>query len=479
MPLDFPIELPKDTIHPDAPGFGTLLWDSIKTTAVFGGAITGAVPAVAGGLATTLVVAPEAGFVIGYAVGAAVLGSISATLFSVPFAIAASQTRKFKSNTYIQSRVDEISSFTNKYDQQYIIDQIIQKDNDLSWWSIRSYESFMLMSKLKSEANLEEKWAALTIYMNEKSNSDAFVHNGKKLFNAILEISAEDEFQLRKAIQDDEVNTVKQIIESDPQLNLADSYGMTPLHRAAYNGSENVINYLINVKNTVKDARIYCPKHANHNKTALYLAIERNHPNNENQLRYSESAYTDTLLLAAKNGDKNIVEYLVGNQKNNLNLNARSNHHSRTAVQWADAKGHSDIAGYLVEHGAIDHDVIQLKAELKEFIGIINHPGWEQQGWSIFENHIPRGVKELQKQYPLNTWNTIDGLSRDEIFKTAASLKNFAATLGEGGGPNTKILYPMIKNLGKNTKRDFDQLDIFRLKRIEPTQESQRKFNIN
>ena len=52
------------------------------------------------------------------------------------------------------------------------------------------------------------------------------------------------------------------------------------------------------------------------------------------------------------------------------------------------------FAKYLVEQAnATDHDVIQLKHELTILLDIINNPNWPEQGWGLFSNHVPRGVR--------------------------------------------------------------------------------------
>ena len=209
-------------------------------------------------------------------------GIISATLFSLPFTVAAQHTRQFKSNDEITPNANLISSFTDTQDHQYIINEIIKKDNDLGWWGIRSHESSSLMARLTNEKlTLQEKWKALTTYMNDKSNSSAYIHNGKKLFNALLSIATENEFILRKnlqlALQTNNSETTQQIITLNPELiTQTDSNGMNFLHRAVVNNDVQTINTLIDTDIDLNIA-IDCPSHANHGKTILDLALEHGH----------------------------------------------------------------------------------------------------------------------------------------------------------------------------------------------------------
>jgi hypothetical protein len=136
------------------PEFSTLLWDNVKTTTIYSGVI----------------LAPIAAFL------------------SIPFSIAAKETRIFKSNIEIQSAIDFISSYTDQQDQKYIIEQILKRDNASSC-GLRSVESAWLKHRLAGNDVLTDKWQALKEYLNEKSNSGAHVHNGKKFFNTIVGIA--------------------------------------------------------------------------------------------------------------------------------------------------------------------------------------------------------------------------------------------------------------------------------------------------
>ena len=137
------------------PGFGTLLWDNILTTGAYGGAISAAGVSCTAAITLTAVAftasgkIPAAGdeYIVGaVALGAGIVGglvggAVSATFLAPFFAYGALKTRQFKLDSEIRYTVDLLSSFTNPQDQQRFIDEIIQADDNLSWWGVRSITS--------------------------------------------------------------------------------------------------------------------------------------------------------------------------------------------------------------------------------------------------------------------------------------------------------------------------------------------------
>jgi hypothetical protein len=186
----------------DTPSFLTLYYDNIKTTGYFGGLATGAIPFGATFGATTLGTAPLLVILAGDQVDlkywpgtwvativggtAAIAGGFVSSVFIAPFFTIAAHFRKFKSNNEIRPDVKRLLKFTDTLTKQNIINEIIK--NPMRG-SVRSFESHALISNLESEnLTLNQKWKYLTEYMNAQSKG-AYIHNGKNLFNKILEIS--------------------------------------------------------------------------------------------------------------------------------------------------------------------------------------------------------------------------------------------------------------------------------------------------
>lgn len=520
---DSPIEIDAGTlIHSDAPGFSSLLWDNVKTTAVFGGCIAGIAPAAAGGLVTLAVGCPEAGFAIGYGVGFAVLGPISAAIFALPFTFAA-QHRKFMANNDIELNANWITTQDDQEIQQYIINQIIKRDSELSW-GIRSYESYNLMFILNSNYSLEIKWKVLTAYLNEKTyfDNNAYVNNGKKLFNAILELTPQ--IQLWESIKKDAVKiedtrttpqSITLLMTFPELLSQVDSNGMTPLHMAASCGNTNVINYLIQ-----NGADLNLPAHMlsneYHGKTALDLAVQFGHQDAVKQLldvkatsskpepyllqtaiendhletvrvlfrnptaHKQKNSQGQTLLhIAAANNKKNIAEFFCNSHR--IDLNSKDSK-SKTAVQIADENGHVEVAEYLVAQGA-DDAMYQLKSELSILFKIIQNPNWKQEGSGFFvclgQTHTPDHIKNLRKLFVSHTVSSDDfaTMTRTKVQALANMLKNYNFGSNCTRGKNSATLYTLINNLGNNTISDLNKLSAFSVPAITVQRISETNFN--
>lgn len=203
------VSFPSTTIIPDAPGFSTLLWDNAKTTGAYSGLVVGGVAFATVGVVAEMCM-PHGAEVIASIVGAPVV-AVGATVFSVPFAISAQQTREFRPNTFINPVVKKINDCNNINKQQSIIAHVIRKNNEFDWFGVQSLESSLLVMELKNKKTTTDKWKALTTYMNEKSG-DAYIHNGKKVFNAVLD-TAHRTLNIETVLNNDDRNINK--IKSD------------------------------------------------------------------------------------------------------------------------------------------------------------------------------------------------------------------------------------------------------------------------
>ena len=57
-----------------------------------------------------------------------------------------------------------------------------------------------------------------------------------------------------------------------------------------------------------------------------------------------------TLMIACKNGHKDVVQLLLDNSDSNIELNARTNWWGRTALMFACSNGHKDVVQLLLDN---------------------------------------------------------------------------------------------------------------------------------
>lgn len=205
-----------ELIPSDRPGFGTLLWDNIKTTNAFGATPTGIVTGTGAGFFSLMFGAPEAGFAIGFAASVVTVAPLM-TLFAIPFAISAKQTRKFQAKNEIENSLNQLAAIIDKQIQETMIQSIVKEDNKNSW-GIRSYTSYLLKSTLKNEnISVDQKWGALNNYLNEQSSEGKYVNNGKKLFNTALSVikAKAREIKISNTNIKEELEAIKRIVSKD------------------------------------------------------------------------------------------------------------------------------------------------------------------------------------------------------------------------------------------------------------------------
>lgn len=486
------IKYPKiDVQSEDFPEFSTLFWDNIKTTAYFGcttGVIVGAIPGMLAGAAPGLLCcgmppvmlggAMVGGTITGFFVGlplGLVTGFFSTICFSLPFTVTAQYTRQFKKNAEISDPVDWISQTQDKHHQEYIIKKIIEANNEKSF-GIRSMGSYELMRILKkNETSLTEKWAALTNYMNEKTDNGVYIHNGKKLFNTILH--SVEQYKtlispLHCAAANGEIDTIQTLINNPEQpINLNTPFncidhpfhGKTAFHLAIEFKHTEIVLELIKVStNCVLDQDKNHPIHlaAKNGDLNLFKALLKNDPNLINKTnRLGETP----LICAAANNHQEIVKFLI---EQNAELNMKDHKYKKTALQWARGKSCYDIANLLADHGALDPETNQLKLELKKLIEILQSNDWQQLGWGLFSKHTPARI-ELLKKYIKDQniqINAIDTLSRKMVQVIARDFLNTIMHRERSSvfrDSKTETLYRLIESLGKNQEHDFSPLSAF------------------
>lgn len=381
----------------NTPEFETILWDNMKTTAYYGGMVTGCVGAIPGAVVGGVIglitldpfALPYAGIGGAYALGAPIAvvgGSLSALCFSLPFSLAAVHTRKFKNNSQIDKIVKILSFVKDKSDQEKIIDQILAEDNLRDCWGVRSYESTKLVDALKRQIKkkaskeeeenlLEEKWQALLNYMSEQNGSANYVHNGKKLFNTILgvvpNIANDRNFVIRNVVQANDLVMLDRYLEKEPSLLNSPIFNrMSLLHYAVVEGFENVACHLItNYTDRINfNAKIRSTDNTPE-KTALHLAAEQGQVRTVCTLIRAGANLNcgdledHPIHIAAKNGHSNLVQMLIHHDYELINLPNKLN---QTPLMYAAANGFKEVVKYLVQNGA------ELDTKLND-IGHVDH----------------------------------------------------------------------------------------------------------
>lgn len=503
--------------NPDAPPPSALYWDNLKTTVLQGGRVTGiftgAIGAVAGGIigcpAGISPVTASIGYIV-TSIPSGIVGSIAGFLLSPCFTFAALLTRNFKFNEEIDPYVAQILYFhNNEHYKRYIINQIIQEFKDLEWWRVvSSHESRKLMNSL-TEDSLKNSWETLTNYIkvSESSfnHSPFYENNGKKTFDVILSVAQKlkPKSDLLTALNNLQEKEVKKLIHNNPELitetisnkknlfqllvldnnveavkllfkinvitkEMLDAevdYNSTLLYQTVENGHEEMATILLEnfAKETNEYDRYQCyPSHIIHlaAKKGMTKVVEKLADKYKPSINFRDKNNSNRTLLhyAAENGHEDLVKFLI--QRNaNVNLQTR---YGETPLQLAHRKKHPLIANYLVDEcQAIDHDHIQLKKELAVLYAVIHHPNWKNKScdFRLFVDsiHLPAGIIWLQ-----NNFSNPKDLGRDEIFKLASKLKHHDFGCSLFRSEDTKILYQLFKNLGKNGDKSFNQLNAYR-----------------
>ena len=303
--------------------------------------------------------------------------------------------------------------------------------------------------------------------MSEKSYSGAYVHNGKKLFNAILAIFERDEFEPRniliKALQANVEMVAKGFMNDSTLLTEIDANGFNFLHRTVMsdNNDLNILNTLINIGIDLNVA-VNCTGHKDDGKTALRLACEKGHTEIVLKLlEQNANADANPIHIAAKNGHQETLDALLKKYPDAINL---CDSDGKTALQLADENGHAAVANYLVEKGAIDHDVNKLKEELRMLTTIIFDGSWatKGKGWGFFGDatHTPHGVRKLRLflgDVGVNQAENIDELDRNTILALARKLKNHDFKTDKNRHDDTIDLYALVNNMGQNYMANMER----------------------
>ncbi|MCP4723656.1 MAG: hypothetical protein GY863_01395 [bacterium] len=160
-----------------------------------------------------------------------------------------------------------------------------------------------------------------------------------------IPVSAQD---IHEAAKNGEMQTVKNIIEADPEkLDSLDERGYTPLLRAAIGGHTEIAEYLID-----KGANIEAKER--YQMTPLFWAINQKHPETAKMLIRKgadiavRNIFQATPLVPAAEGNmKEIVELLI---EKGVDINADSR--MGMAIHRAAFRGNAEVIGILADNGA-------------------------------------------------------------------------------------------------------------------------------
>ena len=170
---------------------------------------------------------------------------------------------------------------------------------------------------------------------------------GAAMFVAIA--GAAGDSPLTKAVRAGDVQAVRALVKSGVDVNARSGDGSTPLLWAASNSSHEIAGILIAAKATVdtpNDFGITPLLHASRigDATMVELLLKagaspsRAHPEGETPL-----------MAAARSGSVPAVRALLAR---GANVNAAETIQNTTALMWASAEGHIDVADVLIEAGA-------------------------------------------------------------------------------------------------------------------------------
>ncbi|HKE85247.1 MAG TPA: ankyrin repeat domain-containing protein [Vicinamibacterales bacterium] len=161
--------------------------------------------------------------------------------------------------------------------------------------------------------------------------------------------SAAGDSPLTRAVRAGDVQAVRTLVKSGVDVNARSGDGSTPLLWAASNSAHEIANILIAAKATVdtpNDFGITPLLHASRIGDAAMVDLllkagaspSRAHPEGETPL-----------MAAARSGSVPAVRALLAR---GANVNAAETIQNTTALMWASAEGHLDVADVLIEAGA-------------------------------------------------------------------------------------------------------------------------------
>lgn len=455
----------------DTPHWGTLFWDSYKTSTFNSCELSAQIGGCLGaGILTPTICATfplfcfqsletvvDLYYYAGMAITAPItipLGFMIGQVLSFFYAYAATD-RNFRKNTDITPAVESLLCFEDKLDQQFIFERILEIDNQQKY-GMRSYESANLINILKSDANAQTRWQALQEYLQDKSGT-TYTNNGKKLFNAILDIvnlkAFKDRLTYRNAIYEldyDYLNKHRLVYKA--LMEQTNSEGMNYLHRCIVtNRPLDLIKHIINDKLLNKDCTVQ-------HKSSLYLAAEYGRNDivdflmNEDASCLLHLKETHPIIVAARHGQLTTVQHLLLNDPNLLYGKI-----GQLTFLLANENGHANVVNFLLQE-RIDANLENAKQELRQLHRMLFTNNWDDKGWGFFCDGIPDGIDKQQKFMIQNNLgkHQIENISRLAAFQVhelGIKLIHLANSFGKHHNDRkkeTRECYDFARNFGNN-----------------------------
>jgi len=155
--------------------------------------------------------------------------------------------------------------------------------------------------------------------------------------------AATGDLRLVQAAKEQDRETVRSILKQNPNVNVAESDGSTALAWAAHWDDLQMADLLIAAGAHVDTGNVY-------GVTPLRLACTNGSAAMVGKLLNSgANATTNVLMECAKTGNLDAVKALLSRE---LDINGREPRRGQTALMWAVAAKHPEVARLLIEHGA-------------------------------------------------------------------------------------------------------------------------------